>query len=69
MLISAPPLLPFKFLTKYYQESLSEYFGDRKNPKERAGYFIRRSQNIKSFLVSKCVDQVKDKEPRNHIMM
>ena len=51
------------------QEALKNYFEDRKNPKERSGHFVRRSQNIKDFIVSKCVDRIRSVPPKKHIMM
>ena len=50
------------------QEAIKSYFSDRKNPKERSGHFIRRSEDILSYNVSKCVDRVRSVEPKKAIM-
>ena len=51
------------------QEALLDYFKDRINPKERAGHFVRRSQNIENFKVSKSVDNFRKQEPKKNIML
>ena len=51
------------------QEALREYFKDRINPEERAGHFVRKSQNIENYSVSKSVDTFRKQEPKKNIMM
>ena len=51
------------------QEALHDYFKDRINPKERAGHFVRRSQNIENYSVSKSVDNIRKQGPKKNIML
>ena len=51
------------------QEALRDYFKDRINPKERAGHFVRRSQNIENYSVSKSVDNIRKQGPKKNIML
>ena len=39
-----------------------------KNPKDRSGHFIRRSEDILSYDVSKCVDRVRNVVPSKLFM-
>ena len=48
------------------QEALRDYFKDRINPKERAGHFVRRSEN---YSVSKNVDNFRKQQPKENIML
>ena len=51
------------------QEALHDYFKDSSNPKDRAGHFVKRSQNVKNYLVSKSVDILRKQEPKNICMV
>ena len=51
------------------QEALHDFFKDRKDPRDRAGHFIRRSENVKSYSVSKSVDNIRKQQPKNIVMM
>ena len=43
-------------------------FADMQNPKDRSGHFIRRSEDILSYDVSKCVDRVGNVVPSKLFM-
>ena len=51
------------------QEALCDYFKDRINPKERAGHFVRRSENNENYSVSKNVDNFRKQQPKENIML
>ena len=47
--------------------ALIEYFSSFKDPEDRSGHFVRRSENIISYTVSKSADGRK-KEPTKQMM-
>ena len=51
------------------RESLVRYFADSKQKKNVAGHFIRRSDNIKTWLVSKSVDKLRSQANKNPDMI
>ena len=51
------------------QEALRDYFKDRINPKERAGHFVRRSENNENYSVSKNVGNFRKQQPKENIML
>ena len=51
------------------QEAPRDYFKDIINPKERAGHFVRRSENNENYSVSKGVHNFRKQEPKENIML
>ena len=51
------------------KEALSAYWAKSKNEKNREGHWIRRSQDIRSYVVSKSVDMMVNKKPELPIML
>ena len=51
------------------QEALRDYFKDRINPKERAGHFVRRSENNENYSVSTKFDNFMKQQPKENIML
>ena len=51
------------------QESLLNYFKDYQSVSDRSSHFVRRSQNVKSYTVSKSVDSLRNKIPKRPFMM
>ena len=49
------------------KESKIKYWGDKKKLKD--GHFVRKSMNIKSYIVSKTVDSLQNKQKKNSIML
>ena len=47
---------------------MKNHFSDRKNPKDRAGHFVRRYEDIKSYGVSASVDRVRKVTPKKGFM-
>ena len=45
-----------------------DHFSSFQDPKDRSGHFVRRSENIISYTVSKCVDNLRKQEPTKHMM-
>jgi len=45
-------------------EALKEYFKDLKISNTRAGHFIRKSSDVKSYCVSKAIDKVANIPPK-----
>ena len=52
------------------QEALCDDFIDKLIPrKERAGHFVRRSENNENYSVSKNVDNFRKQQPKENIML
>ena len=51
------------------REAGVEYWKESKDLKNRDGHYIRRSENIRSYLVSKSVDGLRNKEPKAPFMV
>ena len=51
---------------KVIEEALSDYWNDTHH---QFGHFVRKSENIKSYIVSKSVDNLRKKVPRNPAMV
>ena len=51
------------------KEALRAFWSKSKDDQNREGHWIRRGQNIKSYMVSKTVDSLVNKRPAMHIMM
>jgi len=51
------------------QESLKDCFSEAKDPKHRSGNFVRRSEDIKSYGVSKTVDAIRKIRPKMAFMV
>ena len=51
------------------QEAMNSYWGECKRLVNRGGHFIRRSERIKSYVVSESVDSKKNKPVKLPIMM
>ena len=56
-------------MLKMFQEALKDCFKDAKNPATRGGNFVRRSEKIKSYVVSKAVDSIREKNPVKKCMV
>jgi hypothetical protein len=52
-----------------FQEALKDCFKDAKNPATRGGNFVRRSEKIKPYVVSKAVDSIREKNPVKKCMV
>ena len=48
---------------------MRDYFSGFKDPRDRSGHFVRRSQNVKSYIVSKSVDSIRKQEPKKQMMV
>ena len=59
--INGPSIVHSESVVK---EALRNYWKDAKDKNNRDGHFIRRSENIKSYNVSKCVDNIRAVPPR-----
>ena len=51
------------------KEALGSYLSDCKREGDREGHFIRRSSNVKSYLVSKAVDSKLNRPPKLPVMV
>ena len=51
------------------REAMSSYWSAARMAGNRRGYFVRRSENIKSYIVSKAIDQLVSKPPRLPFMV
>ena len=51
------------------QEALGSYLSDCKREGDKEGHFIRRSSNVKSYLVSKAVDSKLNRPPKLPVMV
>ena len=51
------------------KEALGSYLSDWKREGDREGHFIRRSSNVKSYLVSKAVDSKLNRPPKLPVMV
>ena len=51
------------------QDAIRDYFSDAKDPKNRAGHFTRRSQNIKDYSMAKCMDKLRNVKTEKHIIL
>lgn len=49
------------------KESMVKYWGGKKTVKD--GHFVRKSMNIKSYLVSKAVDSLQNSQKKNSLML
>ena len=58
--INGPSIVHSESVVK---EALRNYWKDAKDKNNRDGHFIRRSENIKSYNVSKCVDNIRAVPP------
>ena len=53
---------------KVVKEAISSYFSKSKREGDKDGHFVRRSENVKSYHVSKAVDSLVSKKPQMPIM-
>ena len=67
-LVQVIQLFPGWLTDWLFQEAINDYFADRKNPKDRAGHFVRRYEDIKSYVVSASVDSVRKVAPKKGFM-
>ena len=51
------------------QEALETYWSKSKRLEDRSGHFVRRSGDVRSYVVSKVVDMKKNRPPKLSIMM
>ena len=54
---------------KVVKEALNDYWKDSKNKNNRDGHYIRRSENIKSYEVSKAIDRIRADPPQLPFMV
>ena len=54
---------------KVVKEALTMFYSKAKREGSKDGNFVRRSENIKPFMVSKAVDTLVSKKPRLPIML
>ena len=50
--------------TSVVREAMSSYWGGARQEGNRRGHFVRRSEKIKSYIVSEAVDKIVRKTPK-----